>query len=31
MVKHLTHILKVDGSNPTTGTGKEKMARNFIE
>jgi hypothetical protein len=31
MVKHLTHILKVDGSNPTTGTEREKMARHFME
>jgi hypothetical protein len=31
MVKHLTRNPKVNGSNPTSGTGKEKMARNVIE
>ncbi len=31
MVKYLTHILKVEGSDPTAGTMKEKTAWYFME
>ncbi len=26
---HSTHNLKIEGSNPTTGTGREKMTKKF--
>ncbi len=31
VVKHSTHDLRVEGSNPTTGPGRQKMALNFAE
>jgi hypothetical protein len=31
VVEHLTHNPKVNGSNPSTGTGKQKKAKNVIE
>ncbi len=30
VVEHLTHIPKVDGSNPATCTGKDKMSRKTL-